>query len=105
MPASLTNSCRTSRAVSRNRVQLTTDGHKPYLSAVEDAFGADVDYAMLQKIYGADRGRAKRYSPADVPRLRREGNHRLTRPEAHLHVATSSARTSRCGCPCGGSPG
>src|SRR5580692_9005875 len=35
-----------------NRVQLTTDGHKPYLTAVEDAFGADIDYAMLQKIYG-----------------------------------------------------
>ena len=36
----------------RNRVQLTTDGHKPYLAAVEDAFGADIDYAVLQKIYG-----------------------------------------------------
>src|SRR5687767_2086191 len=38
----------------RNRVQLTTDGHKPYLNAVEDAFGADIDYAVLQKIYGAE---------------------------------------------------
>ena len=38
----------------RNRVQLTTDVHKPYLSAVEDAFGGDVDYAVLQKVYGAD---------------------------------------------------
>ena len=37
-----------------NRVQLTTDGHKAYLSAVEDAFGSDVDYAMLQKIYGSE---------------------------------------------------
>lgn len=35
-----------------NRVQLTTDGHKAYLEAVEGAFGADVDYAMLVKIYG-----------------------------------------------------
>ncbi len=35
-----------------NRVQLTTDGHKPYLGAVEDAFGADIDYAMPVKIYG-----------------------------------------------------
>ena len=34
------------------RIQLTTDGHKPYLAAVEDAFGADFDYAMLVKIYG-----------------------------------------------------
>jgi hypothetical protein len=33
------------------RVQLTTDGHKPYLVAIEDAFGADVDYAQLIKIY------------------------------------------------------
>lgn len=47
----------------RNRVQLTTDGHKPYLSAVEGAFGADVDYAVLQKIYGVDPQGEKRYSP------------------------------------------
>jgi len=33
-----------------NRVQLTTDGHRPYLSAVEDAFGGDMDYAMLVKL-------------------------------------------------------
>ncbi len=48
----------------RNRVQLTTDGHKPYLEAVEAAFGADIDYAMLQKIYGAEPGSETRYSPA-----------------------------------------
>lgn len=47
------------------RVQLTTDGHKAYLSAVEDAFGADVDYAMLVKIYGSDPQGEKRYSPAE----------------------------------------
>lgn len=48
-----------------NRVQLTTDGHKAYLSAVEDAFGADIDYAMLIKIYGAaPDGPEVRYSPA-----------------------------------------
>jgi IS1 family transposase len=35
-----------------NRVQLTTDGHKAYLNAVEDAFGTEIDYAMLNKIYG-----------------------------------------------------
>ena len=35
-----------------NRVQITTDGNKAYLSAVEDAFGAEVDYAMLIKMYG-----------------------------------------------------
>jgi len=48
-----------------NRVQLTSDGHRAYLNAVEDAFGADVDYAMLQKIYGnAPEGGEVRYSPA-----------------------------------------
>jgi IS1 family transposase len=48
----------------RNRVQLTTDGHTPYLAAVEDAFGCDIDYAMLVKIYGSDPQGEKRYSPA-----------------------------------------
>jgi IS1 family transposase len=47
-----------------NRVQLTTDGHKAYLNTVEDAFGADIDYAMLVKIYGADAMEEKRYRPA-----------------------------------------
>jgi IS1 family transposase len=36
-----------------NRVQLTTDAHRPYLIAVEDAFGTDIDYAQLVKIYGS----------------------------------------------------
>jgi IS1 family transposase len=49
----------------RNRVQITTDGHKAYLEAVEGAFGMDVDYAQLQKIYGAPSDEeARRYSPA-----------------------------------------
>jgi IS1 family transposase len=49
-----------------NRVQLTSEGHKAYLEAVEGAFGADVDYAMLVKIYGASPENAKgRYSPAE----------------------------------------
>jgi len=47
-----------------NRVQITTDGHRPYLEAVETAFGADIDYAMLQKIYGAPAENHTRYSPA-----------------------------------------
>lgn len=48
-----------------NRVQLTTDGHKAYLNAVEDAFGSEIDYAMLIKIYGnAPEGPEVRYSPA-----------------------------------------
>lgn len=47
------------------RVQLTTDGHKPYLEAVEGAFGADIDYAMLIKIYGQPTGALGRYSPGE----------------------------------------
>jgi IS1 family transposase len=49
----------------RGRVQLTTDGHKPYLEAVENAFSADIDFAALQKIYGASTNDDhRRYSPA-----------------------------------------
>lgn len=48
-----------------NRVQLTSDGHRPYLEAVEKAFGADVDYAMLVKIYGTGAVSEGRYSPAE----------------------------------------
>lgn len=49
----------------RGRVQITTDGHRAYLEAVESAFGAGVDYAVLQKIYGAPSDEeARRYSPA-----------------------------------------
>lgn len=50
-----------------NRVQLTTDGHRAYLTAVEDAFGGDIDYAMLDKIYAGpkDKESMTRYSPAE----------------------------------------
>src|SRR5271157_1941389 len=49
----------------KGRVQVTTDGHKAYLEAVETAFGADCDYAMFQKIYGAPSDEeTRRYSPA-----------------------------------------
>ncbi len=48
-----------------SRVQLTTDGHRAYLEAVEGAFGGDVDYAQLVKLYGADPTVPEgRYSPA-----------------------------------------
>ena len=47
-----------------NRVQLTTDGHRVYLEAVESAFGGNIDYAMLVKIYGTDPEAETRYSPA-----------------------------------------
>lgn len=70
-----------------NRVQMTTDGHKAYLEAVEGAFGADVDYAQLVKIYGAapDGGKG-RYSPAEctgIKKTRIEGE-----PDIE-HVSTS----------------
>jgi len=48
----------------KGRIQLTTDGHKVYVNAVEDAFGSDIDYAMLIKMYGNDVEEEKRYSPA-----------------------------------------
>jgi IS1 family transposase len=49
-----------------HRVQLTTDGHRPYLEAVEGAFGSEIDYAMLVKLYAsAPVGNETRYSPAE----------------------------------------
>jgi len=48
-----------------HRVQLTTDGHKAYLQAIEDSFGSEIDYAQLIKLYGNDVESEKRYSPAE----------------------------------------
>jgi len=47
-----------------HRVQLTTDGHKVYVNAVEEAFGANIDYAMLVKMYGSSPEAERRYTPA-----------------------------------------
>lgn len=71
-----------------NRVQLTTDGHRAYLEAVEGAFGCDVDYAQLVKLYGelGGKGPEQRYSPAECTGIRKrrvEGN-----PD-EAHVSTS----------------
>lgn len=77
------------RARLANRVQLTTDGHKAYLEAVEGAFGADVDYAQLIKLYGAptgSKGHERKYSPAEctgIKKRKEEGN-----PDPK-HVSTS----------------
>jgi len=74
------------RARLSNRVQLTTDGHKAYLEAVEGAFGADVDYAQLVKLYGPTITAPGRYSPAEcigAKKVRREGNPDIA------HVSTS----------------
>ena len=70
-----------------NRVQLTTDGHRAYLEAVEEAFGADVDYAQLIKLYGATpKEDQRRYSPASCIGARKERVSGFPNPE---HVSTS----------------
>ena len=69
-----------------SRVQLTSDGHRAYLEAVEGAFGCDVDYAQLVKMYGATATAPGRYSPAEctgIKKIRREGNPDIA------HVSTS----------------
>lgn len=71
-----------------NRVQLTTDGHTAYLEAVEGAFGIDVDYAMLIKIYGGEGGKSAeaRYSPPECIGAKKEPI--VGRPD-HAHISTS----------------
>src|SRR5579863_5879416 len=74
-----------------NRVQLTSDGHKAYLEAVEGAFGSNIDYAMLVKLYGPSGEGEKRYSPAECTgavKHRVEGN-----PDPK-YVSTSFAERS-----------
>ncbi len=68
-----------------NRVQLTTDGHRAYLEAVEEAFGSDVDYAQLVKLYGAS-PEAGRYSPAECIGARKQ---EITGQPDPAHVSTS----------------
>ena len=67
------------------RVQLTTDGHRPYLEAIEGAFGTEVDYSMLIKLYG-DSQDETRYSPSEVKGTRKE---RITGDPDINHVSTS----------------
>ncbi|MGH7040371.1 MAG: IS1 family transposase [Stellaceae bacterium] len=72
-----------------NKVQLTTDGHAPYLQAIEDAFGADIDYAMLVKLYGeppASPEAAKRYSPSECVGARKQP---ITGKPDPDHISTS----------------
>jgi IS1 family transposase len=71
-----------------NRVQLTTDGHKAYLEAVEGAFGSDIDYAMLVKLYGESPESEKRYSPAVCIGARKT---RIEGEPDPKHVSTSYA--------------
>jgi IS1 family transposase len=70
-----------------SRVQLTSDGHSAYLEAVEGAFGADVDYAQLVKIYGAAPEAFKgRYSPAECVGARKTA---IEGKPAPTHISTS----------------
>jgi IS1 family transposase len=70
-----------------NRVQLTTDGHKAYLEAVEGAFGCDVDFAQLVKMYGAAPEAVKgRYSPAECTGIRKT---KIEGEPDFAHVSTS----------------
>lgn len=70
----------------RGRIQLTTDGHRAYLEAVEGAFGVDIDYAMLVKLYGEDPTNEKRYSPAQCIGTKTEA---ITGSPDAEHVSTS----------------
>jgi IS1 family transposase len=72
-----------------NRGQLTTDGHSAYLGAVEEAFGADIDYSMLIKLYGeppASPEAARRYSPTECVGTRKNV---ITGNPDPRHVSTS----------------
>ena len=70
-----------------NRIQLTTDGHKMYLEVVEAAFAHEIDFAQLQKIYGADPEPQKRYS-------RRSATASRSRPWSATRTMRSSARAT-----------
>lgn len=69
-----------------NRIQLTTDGHKMYLAAVPDAFGEQIDFAQLVKVYGNDPEGEKRYSPAQWQSSEKIA--RIGAPAA-AHISTS----------------
>ncbi len=77
-----------------NRVQLTTDGHKPYLQAVEESFGADIDYAMLVKIYGEGPKTEARYSSAVCLGARRDLV--MGRPHKGLISTSHVERSNLC---------
>ena len=76
-----------------NRVQLTSDGHRAYLQAVEEAFGDDIDYAVLQKLYGPPRQRLR----SDIARLnasaRNAMNYRQPRSQTRLDELCRATRS------------
>ncbi len=69
-----------------SRIQLTTDGHKAYLEALDEAFGSNIDYAMLIKLYGEDKMGETRYSPAPCVGTRKE---EITGRPEKKHISTS----------------
>jgi IS1 family transposase len=69
-----------------NRVQLTSDGYRPYLEAVEAAFGNEIDYAMLIKMFGKQQGFEGRYSPPKCTGIRRRT---VSGQPSHERVSTS----------------
>jgi hypothetical protein len=105
----------------KNRVQITADEHRPYLQAIEDEFGDDVDFAQLQKIYGAPRENETCYSPAvcigcemktvagnpDPKHVSRSYVERQNLVGPHLHAALHAVveriqpqSRESCGCDC-----
>jgi IS1 family transposase len=87
-----------------NGIQLTTDGHKAYLHAVDPVFGTEIDYAMLQKS-PAQRQRAHKGATAPLFAWERARRSSTAIPiTSTFPRATWNGRTSRCACPCGGSP-
>jgi IS1 family transposase len=73
-----------------NRVQLTSDGHRAYLEAVEGTFGADIDFAQLVKLYGEAPGvgSERRYGPAECVGARKTA---ITGNPDPAHISTSYA--------------
>jgi IS1 family transposase len=69
-----------------NHVQLSTDGHKPYMQAVETAFDSEIDYAMIVKHYGPDVLRNGRYSPPVCTGARKQT---VTGLPDSRHISTS----------------
>ncbi|HVD03582.1 MAG TPA: hypothetical protein VNF75_05550 [Candidatus Dormibacteraeota bacterium] len=87
-----------------NRFQLTTGGHRPYLEAVEGAFGSGSDYAVLIKLYGAPQDAERPYSPPECIGAKPHRSQGNPTPGTS-QPPTSSGRTSPCGWRCGASPG
>ncbi len=86
--------CRDLESRLSGRIQLTSDGHSMYLEAVEDAFGAGIDYSMLIKVYGEDPKADKRYSAARIQSSSIGVVQGVPDPE---HIATSYVE--RCNLP------